>query len=43
MRRRLILEEYGPKLRYVKGEKNILADAISRLDMIEADIIHNVA
>ena len=28
---RLILEEYGPKIIYIKGIKNIVADAISRL------------
>jgi hypothetical protein len=43
MRWRLILEEYGPELRYIKGEKNIVAGALSRLDMIEGDVIHNVA
>ena len=33
MRWRLILEEYGPELRYIKGEHNIVADALSRLDL----------
>jgi hypothetical protein len=33
MRWRLILEEYGPELRYIKGEHNVVADALSRLDM----------
>ena len=33
MRWRLILEEYGPKLQYIKGTKNVLADALSRLDI----------
>jgi hypothetical protein len=27
---RLLLEEYGVKLEYIKGEKNIVADALSR-------------
>ena len=31
MRWRLILEEYGPELRYMKGENNVVADALSRL------------
>ena len=31
MRWRLILEEFGPQLNYIKGEKNIVADALSRL------------
>ena len=29
---RLILEEYGPEIVYIKGEDNIVADAISRLE-----------
>jgi hypothetical protein len=33
MRWRLVLEEYGPELRYIKGEHNIIADALSRLDL----------
>ena len=28
---RLLREEYGPKLVYIKGSDNIVADAISRL------------
>ena len=30
---RLVLEEYGPEIRYIKGEKNIAADALSRLPL----------
>ena len=37
MRWRLLLEEYGPELRYIKGEHNIVADALSRLDMNQFD------
>ena len=33
MRWRLILEEYGPELKYIKGEHNVVADALSRLGM----------
>ena len=33
LRWRLVLEEYGPELVYVKGEHNVVADALSRLDM----------
>ena len=33
MRWRLVLEEYGPQLHYIKGENNIIADALSRLDI----------
>ena len=33
MRWRLVLEEYGPELKYIKGEDNIVADALSRLEL----------
>ena len=33
MRWRLICEEYGPILKYVKGDKNVVADALSRLKL----------
>ena len=33
MRWRLIIEEYNPEIRYIKGTKNIVADALSRLDI----------
>jgi RNase H-like domain found in reverse transcriptase/Integrase zinc binding domain/Reverse transcriptase (RNA-dependent DNA polymerase) len=35
MRWRLILEEYGPTLKYIKGETNIVADALTRLDITQ--------
>ena len=35
MRWRLLLEEYGPELHYIKGENNIVADALSRLGMVK--------
>src|SRR5210317_1987253 len=38
MRWRLLLEEFGPELIYLKGEKNIVADALSRLPIEEEDI-----
>ena len=31
MRWRLLLEEYGPDIRYIKGSDNIIADALSRI------------
>ena len=31
---RLILEEYGPEIVYIKGIHNTVADAISRLDFL---------
>ena len=34
---RLLLEEYAPEVRHVNGEKNVVADALSRLDMEERD------
>jgi len=37
MRWRLLLEEFGPKLTYVKGVNNIVADALSRLKIAEAE------
>ena len=32
MRWRLLLEEYSPEIKYISGKKNIIADALSRLD-----------
>lgn len=34
MRWRLILEEYNPELIYIKGPNNVVADALSRLDLL---------
>jgi hypothetical protein len=34
MRWRLILEEYAPEFLYLKGEHNIVADALSRLELV---------
>ena len=33
IRWRLIIEEYGPDLRYIEGPKNVVADALSRLGL----------
>ena len=33
MRWYLILEEFGPELKYNKGENNVVANALSRLEM----------
>ena len=33
MRWRLLIEEFNPELIYIKGERNIVADALSRLDI----------
>ena len=34
MRWRLLIEEYGADLTYVKGKDNIVADALSRLELL---------
>ena len=33
MRWRLVIEEFGPELRYIKGEQNVVADTLSRLGL----------
>ena len=33
MRWRLILEEFGPELKYIKGENNVVSDALSSLEI----------
>ena len=35
MRWHLFIEEYAPELRYIKGEKNVVSDALSRLPIHE--------
>ena len=37
---RLYIKEYSPDLQYIKGEKNVVADALSRLDMDEKPSLH---
>jgi len=37
MRWRLLLEEFRPKLTYVKGSNNIVADALSQLELAEKE------
>ena len=37
MRWRLLIEEFGPELRHIKGELNIAADLLSRLALQEED------
>ena len=43
MRWRLILEEFGPELKYIKGENNVVADALSRLEFIDNQDILNIS
>jgi hypothetical protein len=38
MRWRLLIEEYGADLTYVKGDKNIVADALSRLELNDTTV-----
>jgi hypothetical protein len=33
MRWCLLIEEFGPELRHIKGKHNLIADALSRLDL----------
>src|SRR5687767_8867792 len=35
MRWRMYIEEYSPDIQYIKGENNVMADALSRLDCDE--------
>ena len=37
MRWRLILEEYNPELLYIQGSKNIEADALNRVDVVDTN------
>ena len=37
MRWRLILEEYNPELIYIQGSKNVAADALSGLDIVDTN------
>ena len=34
MRWQLLIEEFGPTIKYIKGPKNIVANALSRLDLV---------
>ena len=43
MRWRLILEEFGPELKYIKGENNAVANALSRLEMSDNQEILNIS
>ena len=43
MRWRLILEEFVPELKYIKGENNAVANALSCLEMSENQDILNIS
>ena len=40
---RLILEEFGPELKYIKGENNVVSDAFYRLEMSDNQDILNIS
>ena len=40
---RLILEEFGPELKYIKGENNVVADSLSCLEMGDNQEILNIS
>ena len=43
MRWRLIIEEFGPELKYIKGENNIVAEALFSLEMSDNQDILNIS
>ena len=43
MRWRIIPEEFGPELKYIKGENNVLGDALSWLEMSDNQKILNIS
>ena len=40
---RLILEDFGPELKYIKGENNVVTNALSRLEMSDNQEILNIS
>jgi hypothetical protein len=42
LRWRLLLEEFNPKLVYIKGAHNVIADALSRLDITSKSLEANL-
>ena len=40
---RLMLEEFGPELKYIKGENNVVSDALSRLEKSPNQEILNIS
>ena len=40
---RLILEEFGPDIKYIKGENNVVVDALYPFEMIDNQEILNIS
>ena len=40
---RLILEKFGPELKYIKGENNVVFDTLSRLENTPNQDIFNIS
>ena len=40
---RLIIKEFGPELKYIKGENNVVADTLSRLEKSDNQEILNIS
>ena len=43
MRWRLILKEFGPEIKYIKAENNVVAYALSRLEISDNQDILNIS
>ena len=43
MRWRIILKKFGPELKYIKDENNIVADALSLLEISDNQDILNIS
>ena len=43
MRWRLILEDFGPELKYIKGENNVVPNTLFRLEMSDNQDILNIS
>jgi hypothetical protein len=43
MRWRLVLEEFGPDPQHIKGERNVVANALSRLEIDDEQEIFNIS
>ena len=43
MRWHLVLEEFGPELKYIKGENNVVSDTLSRLEINDNQEILNIS